>query len=68
MSKALSDIITELVWTAAHNNKNYGIKELENIKSMHPTVDMKVLKRIVQHAKRTPKSVDWEIIRQKMIQ
>jgi len=68
MTKALSDIITEFVWTAAHNNKKYGMRELKIIKSMHPTVDIKILKRIVEHAQRTPKSVDWEIIRQKMIQ
>ena len=68
MTKALSDIITELVWTAAHNNKTYGIRELKLIQSMHPTVDMKTLKKIVQHAQRTPKTVEWEIIRQRMIQ
>ena len=68
MSKTLSDIITEFVWTAAHNNKNYGIKELKVIQGMHPTVDMTTLKKIVQHAQRTPKSVNWEIIRQRMIQ
>ena len=68
MSKTLSDIITEFVWTAAHNNKNYGIKELKVIQGMHPTVDMTTLKKIVQHAQRTPKSVNWEIIKQRMIQ
>ena len=68
MSKTLSDIITEFVWTAAHNNPKYGIKELKVIQGMHPTVDMVTLKKIVQHAKRTPKSVNWEIIKQRMIQ
>ena len=68
MSKSLSDIITEFVWNAAHNNKNYGIKELKVIQGMHPTVDMTTLKKIVQHAQRTPKSVNWEIIKQRMIQ
>ena len=68
MSKSLSDIITEFVWNAAHNNKKYGLKELQVIKSMHPSVDIKILQRIVQHAKRTPKGVNWDIIKQKMIQ
>ena len=68
MSKTLSDIITEFVWTAAHNNKNYGIKELKVIQGMHPTVDMTTLKKIVLHAQRTPKTVDWDIIRQRMVQ
>ena len=68
MTKLLSDIITEFVWNAAHNNKNYGIRELKIIQSMHPTVDLKTLKKIVQHAQRTPKTVDWDIIRQRMVQ
>ena len=68
MSKALSDIITEFVWKAAHNNPKYGTRELKMIQSMHPTVDMLLLRKIVQHAQRTPKSVDWNIIRQRMVQ
>ena len=68
MSKSLSDIITEFVWTAAHNNRKYGLKELKVIQGMHPSVDIKTLLRIVQHAQRTPKSVDWQVIKQKMVQ
>ena len=68
MSKSLSDIITEFVWTAAHNNRKYGLKELKVIQGMHPSVNIKTLLRIVQHAQRTPKSVDWQVIKQKMIQ
>tara|TARA_B100000965_G_scaffold125470_1_gene104181 strand:+ start:1577 stop:1783 length:207 start_codon:yes stop_codon:yes gene_type:complete len=67
MSKSLSDIITEFVWTAAHNNRKYGLKELKVIQSMHPSVDIKTLQRIVQHAKRTPKEVSWDIVSQKII-
>jgi len=66
MSTNLHAIITEFVWNAAHNNKNYGIKELELICSMHPTVELKLLKKIVEHARRTPKSVSWDIIRQRI--
>ena len=68
MSKSLSDIITEFVWTAAHNNRKYGLKELKVIQGMHPSVNIKTLLRIVQHAQRTPKSVDWQVIKQKMVQ
>ena len=67
MTKSLSDIIIEFVWTAAHNNRNYGAKELEIIHSMHSSVDMKLLMRIVQHAQRTPKEVSWDIVSQKII-
>jgi len=67
MTKSLGDIITEFVWTAAHNNKKYELKELQVIKSMHPDVDVKTLQRIVQHAKRTPKQVSWDIVSQKII-
>ena len=66
MTKSLGDIITEFVWTAAHNNRKYGLKELQVIKSMQPDVDIKTLQRIVQHAKRTPKGVNWDIIRQRI--
>ena len=68
MTKSLGDIITEFVWTAAHNNRKYGLKELQVIESMHPDVDIKTLQRIVQHAQRTPKGVNWDIIKQKMVQ
>ena len=67
MSKSLSDIITEFVWNAAHNNRSYGERELALIKSMHSSVDLNILRRIVQHARRTPKSVDWDIVKQKII-
>lgn len=67
MTKSLSDIITEFVWTAAHNNRKYGMKELEIIHSMHPSVDLKLLMRIVRHAQRTPKEVSWDIVSQKII-
>jgi hypothetical protein len=43
------------------------MKELEIIHSMHPSVDLKLLMRIVQHAQRTPKEVSWDIVSQKII-
>tara|TARA_Y200000002_G_scaffold379161_1_gene387893 strand:+ start:134 stop:352 length:219 start_codon:yes stop_codon:yes gene_type:complete len=65
VTKSLSDIITEFVWTAAHNNKKYGLKELKIIQSMHPSIDINTLQRIILHAKRTPKEVSWDIVSQK---
>ena len=67
MSKTLSDIITEFVWKFHTIIPSYGIRELKVIQGMHPTVDMTTLKKIVQHAQRTPKTVDWDIIRQRMV-
>jgi hypothetical protein len=62
-SRKLSDTIFELVWKAAHNNPGYGMKELNLIQSMHPTLDMNTLKKVMGHAKRTPKNVEWNIIK-----
>ena len=57
-----------LIEYTINNLRNYGIKELKVIQGMHPTVDMTTLKKIVLHAQRTPKTVDWDIIRQRMVQ
>jgi hypothetical protein len=67
VSKSLSDIITEFVWNAAHSNRNYGERELAIIKSMHSSVDLNTLRRIVLHARRTPKEASWDIVKQKYI-
>ena len=67
MSKTLSDIITEFVWNAAHNNRSYGERELALIKSMHSSVDLNTLRRIVLHARRTPKEANWDVVKQKYI-
>jgi hypothetical protein len=36
---------------------------LNLIQSMHPTLDMNTLKKVMGHAKRTPKNVEWNIIK-----
>ena len=56
------------MWKAAHNNPNYGMRELLIIQSMHPTVDMDILKREYGHAKRSPKQVDWDVLRARVTQ
>lgn len=65
MPKSLSSLIVELVWNAAHNNRSYGERELEIIKQMHYGTDINLLRRIVQHAKRTPKEATWDIVKQR---
>ena len=67
-SRSLHNTIVELVWKAAHNNPSYGMKELRMIQSMHPTVDMDLLKRVYGHAKRSPKQVDWDVLRARVTQ
>ena len=58
----LGDSITELIWKAAHNNKSYGLSEAE-VLSATLGVPVKVIMKIVNHAQRTPKGVDWDIIK-----
>jgi len=58
----LGDGITELIWKAAHNNKNYGLSEAQ-VLSETLGVPVKVIMKIVNHAQRTPKGVDWDIIK-----
>tara|TARA_R110000824_G_C15010216_1_gene657239 strand:+ start:266 stop:466 length:201 start_codon:yes stop_codon:yes gene_type:complete len=58
----LGDSITELIWKAAHNNKSYGLSEAQ-VLSETLGVPVKVIMKIVIHAQRTPKGVDWDIIK-----
>ena len=58
----LGDSITELIWKAAHNNKGYGLSEAQ-VLSETLGVPVKVIMKIVVHAQRTPKGVDWDIIK-----
>jgi len=67
MPQSLSSLIVELVWNAAHSNRKYGDRELELIKSMHSSVDINTLRRIVQHARRQPKEATWDIVKQRYI-
>lgn len=58
----LSDGITELIWKAAHNNKKYGLEEAK-VLSVTLKVPIQTIMKIVSHAQRTPKGVDWDIIK-----
>tara|TARA_R110002012_G_scaffold144756_1_gene303043 strand:+ start:260 stop:481 length:222 start_codon:yes stop_codon:yes gene_type:complete len=62
----LSDAITEMIWTASHNNKDYGLQEAK-ILSLTLKVPLSTIMKIIKHAKRTPKGVDWDIIKSRNI-
>ncbi len=62
----LSDAITEMIWTAAHNNKDYGLKEAK-VLSETLKVPVKTIMKIIQHGRRTPKGVDWDIVKSRKI-
>ena len=62
----LSDAITEMIWTAAHNNKDYGLKE-GKVLSVTLNVPLSTIMKVINHAKRTPKGVDWDIIKSRNI-
>jgi len=58
----LNDNITELIWKAAHNNKSYGVKEAEVV-SKALGIPLNVILKVINHAQRTPKGVEWDIIK-----
>jgi len=58
----LGDGITELIWKAAHNNKKYGLEQAK-VLSETLNVPVQTIMKIVGHAQRTPKGVDWGIIK-----
>ena len=67
LSKSYSDLVTELVWKAAHADPTYDIeraKVVANICKIPITTIMKV----VRHAQRTPKTVNWDVVSNKIIQ
>jgi hypothetical protein len=67
LSKSYSDLVTELVWKAAHADPTYDIeraKVVANICKIPITTIMKV----VRHAQRTPKAVSWDVVSNKIIQ
>ena len=66
-SKSYGDLVTELVWKAAHADPTYDIeraKVVANICKIPITTIMKVVK----HAQRTPKTVNWDVVSNKIIQ
>ena len=67
ISKSYGDLVTELVWKAAHADSTYDIeraKVVANICKIPITTIMKV----VRHAQRTPKAVSWDVVSNKIIQ
>lgn len=62
----LSDAITEMIWTASHNNKDYGLKE-GKVLSVTLNVPLSTIMKVINHAKRTPKGVEWDIIKSRNI-
>ena len=62
----LSDAITEMIWTAAHNNKDYGLKEAKVLSEVL-NVPVKTIMKIIQHGRRTPRGVDWDIVKSRKI-
>lgn len=62
----LSDAITEMIWTASHNNKDYGLKEAK-VLSLTLKVPLSTIMKVINHAKRTPKGVEWDIIKSRNI-
>ena len=56
--KAYSNSIFEMVWNAAHHDPDYGEQHASVVASMHK-IPITTLMKVVRHAQRTPKSVEW---------
>jgi hypothetical protein len=53
-----SNSIFEMVWNAAHHDPDYGEQHASVVASMHK-IPITTLMKVVRHAQRTPKSVEW---------
>ena len=65
--KRHSDLITELVWKAAHADPTYDIHRAKVVSDLCK-VPVATLMKVVRHAQRTPKTVNWDVISNKIIQ
>ena len=65
--KRHSDLITELVWKAAHADPTYDIHRAKVVSDLCK-VPVATLMKVVRHAQRTPKTVNWDVISTKIIQ
>ena len=50
-----------MVWKAAHHDPNYNEQHASLVASMH-SIPVDTLMKVVRHAQRTPKTVEWNTI------
>ena len=66
-SKSYGDLVTELVWRAAHADPTYDVNRAMVVASMCK-IPITTIMKVVRHAQRTPKAVNWDMISNKIIQ
>ena len=67
LSKSYSDLVTELVWKAAHADPTYDIERAKVVANLCK-IPITTIMKVVKHAQRTPKTVNWDVVSNKIIQ
>ncbi len=67
LSKSYSDLVTELVWKAAHADPTYDIERAKVVANLCK-IPITTIMKVVRHAQRTPKTVNWDVVSNKIIQ
>ena len=66
-SKSYGDLVTELVWKAAHADPTYDIERAKVVANLCK-IPITTIMKVVRHAQRTPKTVNWDVVSNKIIQ
>jgi hypothetical protein len=67
INKSYSDLVTELVWKAAHADPTYDIERAKVVANLCK-IPITTIMKVVKHAQRTPKTVNWDVVSNKIIQ
>ena len=67
INKSYSDLVTELVWKAAHADPTYDIERAKGVANLCK-IPITTIMKVVRHAQRTPKTVNWDVVSNKIIQ
>ena len=66
-NNSYSNLVMELVWKAAHADPTYDIERAKVVADICK-IPVTTLMKVVQHAQRTPKSVNWDVVSNKITQ
>ena len=61
------NLVMEVVWKAAHADPTYDIERAKVVADICK-VSVTTLMKVVRHAQRTPKSVNWDVVSNKITQ
>ena len=66
-NNSYSNLVMELVWKAAHADPTYDIERAKGVADICK-VSVTTLMKVVRHSQRTPNSVNWDVISNKIKQ